>query len=69
MSTKLLDRSLGMPLEANPSLTIAKEQRFTIHEISPEWGFTNDLTKVYFLMILQYHFATNGPLPILIVLH
>lgn len=46
MSTKLLDRGLGMPLEANPSLTLAKEQRFTIHEISPEWGFTNDPTKV-----------------------
>ncbi|KAJ8451509.1 hypothetical protein Cgig2_018143 [Carnegiea gigantea] len=46
MSKNLLDRSLGMPLEANPSLTIAKEQRFTIHEISPEWGFTNDPTKI-----------------------
>uniref|UniRef100_A0A7C9ALR5 CG-1 domain-containing protein n=1 Tax=Opuntia streptacantha TaxID=393608 RepID=A0A7C9ALR5_OPUST len=46
MSTKLLERSLGMPFGANPCLTIAKEQRFTIHEISPEWGFTNDPTKV-----------------------
>lgn len=46
MSTLLLDPSFGMPLEVDSSLTVAKDQRFTIHEISPEWGFTDDSTKV-----------------------
>ncbi|KNA07050.1 hypothetical protein SOVF_175580 isoform A [Spinacia oleracea] len=46
LSTMLLDPSLGKSLGTDLSLTVAKEQRFSIHEISPEWGFTNDSTKV-----------------------
>ncbi|KAL9226412.1 hypothetical protein vseg_002230 [Gypsophila vaccaria] len=45
-SMMLLDPSVGMPLTTDSSLTVAKEQRFTIREISPEWGFANDSTKV-----------------------
>lgn len=44
LSTMFLDSSLG-PL-ADSSLTVAKEQIFTIREISPEWGFSSDCTKV-----------------------
>ncbi|GAB4839753.1 hypothetical protein Ancab_020463 [Ancistrocladus abbreviatus] len=43
----LLDRSqFGMPFEVDSSLTIPQEQKFTIREISPEWGFANEATKV-----------------------
>ncbi|KAJ9176167.1 hypothetical protein P3X46_011509 [Hevea brasiliensis] len=37
---------LGVPIEADSSLTIARQQKFTIREISPEWGFTSEATKV-----------------------
>ncbi|KAJ9169311.1 hypothetical protein P3X46_017517 [Hevea brasiliensis] len=37
---------LEVPIEADSSLTIAQQQKFTIHEISPEWGFTSEATKV-----------------------
>ncbi|GAB2220377.1 hypothetical protein Drorol1_Dr00008026 [Drosera rotundifolia] len=36
----------GMNLEADSSLTIAKQQKFTIREISPDWGFAGEPTKV-----------------------
>ncbi|KAK9751182.1 hypothetical protein RND81_02G248100 [Saponaria officinalis] len=45
-SMMLLDPSVGVPIATGSSLTVAKEQRFTIREISPEWGFVNDSTKV-----------------------
>lgn len=35
-----------VPLESGPSLTLAQKQRFTICEISPEWGFSSESTKV-----------------------
>ncbi|KAF2292926.1 hypothetical protein GH714_029905 [Hevea brasiliensis] len=37
---------LEVPIEADSSLTIAQQQKFTIHEIYPEWGFTSEATKV-----------------------
>ncbi|KAG5521817.1 hypothetical protein RHGRI_034144 [Rhododendron griersonianum] len=44
---------LGIDLEADSRLTIAPKQKFTIREISPEWGFSTFATKVvivgYFL--------------------
>lgn len=36
----------GIPLEADSSLTLAQKQKFTIQEISPEWGYANEATKV-----------------------
>ncbi|KAJ7957540.1 Calmodulin-binding transcription activator 4 [Quillaja saponaria] len=35
-----------MPLEADTSLTVAQKQKFTIREISPEWGYATETTKV-----------------------
>lgn len=36
----------GMPLESDSSLTVAQKQKFSIREISPEWGYANEATKV-----------------------
>ncbi|KAJ9554577.1 hypothetical protein OSB04_018622 [Centaurea solstitialis] len=36
----------GMPLESDSSLTIAQEQRFSIREIVPGWGYASEPTKV-----------------------
>ncbi|XP_057949607.1 calmodulin-binding transcription activator 4 isoform X2 [Malania oleifera] len=35
-----------IPFEENSSLTISQTQKFTIHEISPEWGYSSEATKV-----------------------
>lgn len=46
-SRMLFDQSQnGMPFETNSSLTIAQEQKFSIREISPEWGYSSEVTKV-----------------------
>ncbi|KAG8639968.1 calmodulin-binding transcription activator 4 isoform X3 [Manihot esculenta] len=37
---------LGVPIEPDSSLTVSRQQKFTIREISPEWGFTSEATKV-----------------------
>ncbi|KAJ7945568.1 Calmodulin-binding transcription activator 4 [Quillaja saponaria] len=37
---------IGIPLEADASLTVAQKQKFTIKEISPEWGYATETTKV-----------------------
>jgi hypothetical protein len=37
---------IGMPLEADSSLTVAQKQKFTIRNISPEWGYATETTKV-----------------------
>lgn len=42
---------IGVPLQATPSPTISKKQKFTLHEISPNWGYANETTKVCFLTI------------------
>lgn len=36
----------GMPLESDSSLTVAQKQKFSIREISPEWGYASEATKV-----------------------
>ncbi|XP_021997158.1 calmodulin-binding transcription activator 4 isoform X2 [Helianthus annuus] len=36
----------GLPLDSDSSLTIAQEQKFTIREIAPEWGYASERTKV-----------------------
>ncbi|KAM7487124.1 hypothetical protein LguiB_024608 [Lonicera macranthoides] len=40
------DAEIGMPLEADSSLTIAQKQKFMIREISPEWGYSSEATKI-----------------------
>ena len=40
---------IGVPLQATPSSTISNNYKFTLHEISPDWGYANETTKVYFL--------------------
>ncbi|KAG5227956.1 calmodulin-binding family protein [Salix suchowensis] len=37
---------LGMAIEADSNLTVAQQQKFTIYEISPEWGYATEATKV-----------------------
>ncbi|TXG67144.1 hypothetical protein EZV62_008419 [Acer yangbiense] len=37
---------IGVPLEGYLSLTVAQKQKLTIREISPEWGYTTEATKV-----------------------
>ncbi|KAJ6326298.1 hypothetical protein OIU78_013410 [Salix suchowensis] len=37
---------LGMPIEADSSLTVAQQQKFSIREISPQWGYATEATKV-----------------------
>lgn len=39
-----------MPLQETPSLTVSQKQLFTIHEISPEWGYAHEATKVSFFL-------------------
>ncbi|KAG2706575.1 hypothetical protein I3760_05G109900 [Carya illinoinensis] len=45
-TTLLRQDQTGMLLEANSSLTVAEKQKFTIREISPEWGYETEATKV-----------------------
>ncbi|GAB2280648.1 hypothetical protein Dimus_015275 [Dionaea muscipula] len=46
----MFDRGqFGMYLEADSRLVITQEQKFKIHEISPEWGFAGEATKVIIL--------------------
>ncbi|XP_019460388.1 PREDICTED: calmodulin-binding transcription activator 4 isoform X1 [Lupinus angustifolius] len=43
----LFDQSqIGAPLHTDSSLTVAQNQKFTIKEVSPEWGYTTKTTKV-----------------------
>jgi hypothetical protein len=45
--TTLFDQGqIGMPLEVDSSLTVAQKQKFTIREISPEWSYATESTKV-----------------------
>ncbi|KDP26824.1 hypothetical protein JCGZ_17982 [Jatropha curcas] len=36
----------GVSIEPDSSLTVAEQQKFTIGEISPEWGYSTEATKV-----------------------
>ncbi|WCJ38782.1 Calmodulin-binding transcription activator 4 [Euphorbia peplus] len=43
----LYDQSnLGDPIEAKSNSTVAQQQKFTIREVSPEWGYAAESTKV-----------------------
>lgn len=43
----LFDQSqIGAPLDADSSLTVAENQKFTIKAVSPEWGYATETTKV-----------------------
>ncbi|KAH0711180.1 hypothetical protein KY284_012607 [Solanum tuberosum] len=45
--TTIFDQDqIGISFEANTSLTIVQKQKFTIHDISPDWGYASDATKV-----------------------
>ncbi|XP_055825329.1 calmodulin-binding transcription activator 4-like isoform X3 [Solanum dulcamara] len=45
--TTIFDQDqIGISFEANMSLTIVQKQKFTIHDISPDWGYASDATKV-----------------------
>ncbi|KFK41134.1 hypothetical protein AALP_AA2G090200 [Arabis alpina] len=37
---------IGVPLEQEMRFTVAQKQKFTIQDISPEWGYANESTKV-----------------------
>lgn len=47
-SSMLFDQSQGASLGTNLSLTVAQKQCFSIREVSPEWAFSGESTKVYF---------------------
>ncbi|KAK7400028.1 hypothetical protein VNO78_11226 [Psophocarpus tetragonolobus] len=43
----LFDQSqIGAPPDADSSLTVAQDQKFTIKIVSPEWGYATEITKV-----------------------
>ncbi|XP_057496326.1 calmodulin-binding transcription activator 4-like isoform X2 [Actinidia eriantha] len=45
--TTLFDQGqIGLDLETDSRLTIAQKQKFTVREISPEWGYAYEATKV-----------------------
>ncbi|PHU03021.1 Calmodulin-binding transcription activator 4 [Capsicum chinense] len=45
--TTLFDQDhIGTSLEDEVSLTIAQKQKFTIRDISPDWGYSSEATKV-----------------------
>ncbi|GKV17650.1 hypothetical protein SLEP1_g28124 [Rubroshorea leprosula] len=37
---------IGTPLATDSNITIAEKQKFTIREISPDWGYSTEATKV-----------------------
>ena len=44
---------LGMPIEADSSLTVAQQQKFSIREISPGWGYATEATKVQLIQFYE----------------
>ncbi|KAM2888127.1 hypothetical protein FF1_011902 [Malus domestica] len=44
--TQLFEQGQIGSLESDVSLTVAQNQKFTIREISPEWGYATEATKV-----------------------
>ncbi|XP_070016226.1 calmodulin-binding transcription activator 4-like isoform X3 [Nicotiana sylvestris] len=45
--TTIFDQDLiGTSFEDDMSLTIAQKQKFTFHDISPDWGYSSEATKV-----------------------
>ncbi|CAI9093174.1 OLC1v1028608C1 [Oldenlandia corymbosa var. corymbosa] len=48
--TSLFDQGhIGMPLQDNMGITISQKQKFSIREISPEWGYASEVTKVFII--------------------
>ncbi|CDP13355.1 unnamed protein product [Coffea canephora] len=48
--TTLFDHNqIGISLEEDLGLTIAQKQKFTIQEISPEWAYASETTKVFII--------------------
>ncbi|KAI4336567.1 hypothetical protein L6164_015079 [Bauhinia variegata] len=45
-ATFLDQREIGVPLDVDSTLTVAQKQKFTIKEVSPEWGYATESTKV-----------------------
>lgn len=50
-STMFDHSQIGTPLASDSSLTIAQEQKFSIREISPQWGYAAEPTKVNSFML------------------
>lgn len=49
--SSIFDQSqFGASLETDLSLTVSQKQRFSIREVSPEWAFSYESTKVYFYL-------------------
>lgn len=49
--TTIFDQDLiGTSFEDDMSLTIAQKQKFTFHDISPDWGYSSEATKVYLMI-------------------
>lgn len=46
--TSLFEQGQTGTLDSDISLTVAQKQKFTIREISPEWGYATEATKVCF---------------------
>lgn len=50
--SRLFDQDqTGTALASDSSLTIAQEQKFSIREISPQWGYATESTKVNLLTL------------------
>ncbi|KAI4343405.1 hypothetical protein L6164_010757 [Bauhinia variegata] len=50
---------IGAPLGADSGLTVAQTQKFTIKEVSPEWGYATETTKVIIVGSFLCH-ASNS---------
>lgn len=51
--TTLFDQGrIGTPVEAYSSSAVEQKQKFTIRDISPEWGYASETTKVWIHEIL-----------------
>lgn len=37
---------IGSPLDVDSSFTVAQKQKFTVRDLSPEWGYATEATKV-----------------------
>lgn len=60
--TTLFDQSqIGISFEGDLSLTVSRKQKFTIREISPEWGYTSEATKVILEITKStcHHYTTH----------
>ncbi|RXH79917.1 hypothetical protein DVH24_041064 [Malus domestica] len=66
--TQLFEQGQIGSLESDVSLTVAQNQKFTIREISPEWGYATEATKIHdqiyvVLRPLRFCASTFGATP------